>query len=347
MFFTICQQGVSNMPPKHRRVTLEDVAREAGVSPMTVSRVINNTGRISEATRAQVRAVIARLDYRPSRAARTLVTRKTFLIGLVVPDITNPYFAEIVQGAETVAWERAYSVLLANTNENPAREEAVLGQLDDSTIDGLIVCSSRLPDDMLLPLIEQHSAVVVINRAVPTHVASVVRNRMGYFARAVLALDHLIASGHRRIGYLCLRHSAVQLSLERYMTKLEAEGLEVDPDWYRICAPTWAAGYEQGRSLLRAHPTLDAIACGNDLIALGVMRAALDSGRHIPGDLAVTGGDDILLASQVTPTLTTFGVPKYEVGAMAMDLLFKRIDGDTTYREHLYSADLIVRESAP
>jgi LacI family transcriptional regulator len=158
-----------------KRVTLNDVAREAGVSAMTVSRVINNTGRISDATRARVRSVIDLLGYRPSRAARTLVTNQTFMIGVVVPDITNPYFAEIVQGIEEVAWEHDYSVLLANTGENPRREEAVLDQLDDSTVDGVIVCSSRLANDVLFPLLEKQQAVVSVNRRVPIPLASVVR----------------------------------------------------------------------------------------------------------------------------------------------------------------------------
>lgn len=336
------------MSPKKRRVTLEDVAREAGVSSMTVSRVINNTGRISDATRQRVRDVIAQLDYRPSRAARALVTSKTGMIGLVVPDITNPYFAEIVEGTETVAWERDYSVLLANTNETIAREEAVLSQLDDSTIDGLILCSSRLPDDVLLPLLEQHTAVVMVNRPAPNkHLASAVLHREGYYNRVVRAFSHLLQAGRRNIGYLCLRHSMMQLSLDQYTAYFSEHGITVNPGWYRACAPIWSDGYAQGKTLIAEHPEIDALVGGNDLVALGGMRAAIEAGKCIPGDLAVIGGDDILLASQVTPSLTTFHVPKYEIGATAAQLLFKRINGDHTYREYLYHQALIVRDSTP
>ncbi|MCC6804846.1 MAG: LacI family DNA-binding transcriptional regulator, partial [Anaerolineae bacterium] len=112
------------MPKRHQRVTIEDVAREAGVSMMTVSRVINGTGRISDETREYVREVATRLGYRPNRAARTLVTNRTLMVGCVVPDITNPYFSEIFQGAEEVFWQEGYNVLVANTNETPARERA-------------------------------------------------------------------------------------------------------------------------------------------------------------------------------------------------------------------------------
>jgi LacI family transcriptional regulator len=330
-----------------KRVTLDDVAREAGVSAMTVSRVINETGRISEATRIRVRLVIERLDYRPSRAARALVTHKTYMIGVIVPDITNPYFAEIVQGIEDVAWEHNYSVLLANTSETPRREEAVLDQLEDSTIDGVIVCSSRLTDEALFPLLEKQQAVVVVNRRVPKHLASVVRSRFELGDRAKRGAEHLIRTGRQRIGYLRLIRSAALPPLEDFTTFIQSMHIAVNPNWYLDCAPTWKAGYEACKQLLARNPELDGIVGGNDLVALGAMRAALEAGYHIPGDIAVVGGDDILLASQVTPSLTTFRSPKYEIGTSAAHMIFEQLGGDTAYREYLFGEDLIVRDSAP
>ena len=335
------------MNQRRERITLHDVAREAGVSPMTVSRVINNTGRISAATREHVREVIERLDYRPSRAARTLVTNQTMMIAVITPDITNPYFAEILKGIEDLAWERGYSVLLANTNENQAREKAVLSQLEDSTMDGIIICSSRLPDDDLLGSIEQHQAVVVVNRQVPKHLASVVKGRDKLGVRALRAARHLAETGHKRIGYLRLQRSQWAVEVSQFLDELALFGLEANPDWCMSCAPTWDAGYAAARQLLTLHPELDAVVGGNDLVALGILRAAVEAGRHIPGDLAIVGGDDIFLASQVTPPLTTFHVPKYEIGNRASELLFKRMEGDLQYREHIYTEELIRRESAP
>jgi len=328
-----------------KRVTLEDVAREAGVSPMTVSRVINNTGRISQATRDRVREIIIQLDYRPSRAARTLVTRKTYMIGLVLPDITNPYFAEIVQGVENVAWQRDYSVLLVNTDENTAREQAALSQIEETTVDGIVVCASRLPDDVLLPLIERHQHVVAVNRQVPHHLASVVRSRYAQGHRALRAAELLIEMGRQRIGYIRLARSAIAVEADEFVRAIEARGVPSSPDWCVTCAPNWRAGYEAGRALLSNHPELDALIGGNDLVALGAMRAAIELGRRIPGDLAVVGGDDILMASQVTPALTTFRSPKVEIGTTAAQLLFKRIDGDPNYYEHLYDETLVRRAS--
>lgn len=330
-----------------KRVTLADVAREAGVSAMTVSRVINETGRISDATRARVRTVIENLGYRPSRAARTLVTNRTYMIGVIVPDITNPYFAEIVQGIEDVAWEHDYSVLLANTSETPRREEAVLDQLEDSTIDGVIVCSSRLPDEVLFPLLEKQHAVVVVNRRVPQHLASVVRSRFELGDRAKRAAEHLIRSGRQRIGYLRLIRSAALPPLEAFTAFIRSRNVAVNPNWYLDCAPTWDAGYKACRQLLARSPELDAIIGGNDLVALGAMRTVLEAGYCIPDDIAIVGGDDILLASQVTPPLTTFRSPKYNIGTTAAQMIFDQLEGDTDYHEYLFGEDLIVRESAP
>jgi len=312
---------------------------------MTVSRVGNNTGRISEQTRRHVREVINRMDYRPSRAARTLVTRQTMMIAVVVPDITNPYFAEILQGAEEVAWAHGYSVLLTNTNENPAREEAVLSQLEETTADGLIVCASRLPDDVLLPLIEKRRAGVLINREGQGQSASVVRSRYGFGYRAVRAARYLVGLGRRRIGYILLQRSGVQANLGLFLQTMNELGAETNPGWYRTSLPTWKSGYEAACGLLAEHPELDAVLGGNDLVALGTMRVAMEVGRRIPDDLALIGGDDILMAREVTPALTTFLVPKFELGAAATRLLLDQLGGDTRYQEYLYDEEMIVRAS--
>lgn len=334
------------MANKHR-VTLEDVAREAGVSTMTVSRVVNNTGRISQATRQHVKDVIARLGYRPSRAARALVTNNTMLIGVIVQDITNPYFSEIVQGIEDVASESGYSVLLVNTNETLEREEAALNQLDDSMIDGLIVCSSRLTDEKLLPLLERQRAVVSITRRLPKTMASCVVPRHKHGHRVHMAALYLAQHGHERIGYIHLQRSRVAMSVEAFIERLAGENILIKPEWTLSCMPTWNGGLDAAKRLLTEQPELTAIVAGNDLVALGVMRAANELGRRIPDDLAVIGGDDILVASQVSPPLTTFRAPKYDIGAMGARLLFKRIEGDTTYREFIYDEVLIERGTAP
>lgn len=333
------------MVDKKFRITIADVAREAGVSPMTVSRVINDTGRISLATREHVWKIVDKLGYRPSHVARALVTKKTLLIGVVVPDITNPYFPEIIQGIEVEASQAGYSVLLANTNENPVREKAVLNQIDSSSVDGIIVCSSRLPDDILWPLLEIHHAAVVVNRSIPTHIASCVRTRHGLGYRALQSARYLTEAGHTKIGYIHLKRNAAALDQASFIERLALEGISIQHDWCISCLPNWKEGYNAGQQLLMKIPQLTAIIGGNDLVALGAMRAAIELGRRIPDDLAIIGGDNILMSSQVTPALTTFQAPKYDIGVMAARLLFKRIEGDMTYQEYLYDEELIERGS--
>ena len=333
------------MAKKQQRTTLQDVARKAGVSMMTVSRVINNKGRISDQTRQRVLDVIEQLGYRPNRAARTLVTNQTFVVALVQPDITNPYFAEIFQGIEDVLRLEDYSVLVANTNETPSREREILEKLDDTIIDGLIIGSSRLPEEELLPLLARFSCVVAANRPVPKHIGSVVHSDYIPGYRAVMAFQYLHDLGYRRIGYIRLQHYDLYVDVKTFQKDLENIGIQLKNEWTRACAPQWGAGYAAGHNLLQAQPELQAIIGGNDLVALGAMRAALDLGRKIPDDLAIMGADDILLASQVTPPLTTLKTHAYEVGSMAAQLLLRRMAGDMTYREHVCATELIVRGS--
>jgi LacI family transcriptional regulator len=333
------------MAKKQQRITIEDVAREAGVSMMTVSRVINNKGRISEPTRQHVFHVIEQLDYRPNRAARTLVTNKTFMVALVEPDITNPYFAELFRGVEDILRQEDYSVLVANTNETPGREKEILEKLDDTTIDGLIICSSRLHKEQLLPLLERFPCVVATTHPVPKHIGSVVRSDYVPGYRALMGFKHLQEQGYIRVGYLRLQHHDHYVDIRTFQSDLEKMGIQLKDEWSRACAPVWQAGYDEGHCLLREHPELEAVVCGNDLVALGLMRAAIDLGRQIPDNLAIIGADDILLASQVTPPLTTLKTNPYEVGSMAAQLLLRRMNGDMSYREHVCATELIVRGS--
>lgn len=330
---------------KGTRITLEDVAENAGVSAMTVSRVINQKGRISEQTRQRVLKIVDQLGYRPNRVAQTLVTAKTQMVAFVVPDITNPYFSQIFLGLDDILNREEYSVLVMNSNENPEREKKLLRDLDDSMIDGLVLCSSRLPDDDLLPLLSRFPAIVSVSRRLPENLASAVRSDYVPGYRAVAAYEYLHSLGYERIAYLPLEHFALYVNVDDFQRELSRVGVRIKPEWFRSSAPGWQAGYDTAYELLQEHPELQAIVGGNDLVSLGAMRAAINLGRKIPDDLGIVGADDILLASQVTPALTTLRTDSYRMGIMAAKLLFPRMEGDMTYREHVYSTSLIVRDS--
>jgi LacI family transcriptional regulator len=330
------------------RVTMADVAREAGVSLMTVSRVVNNKGDVSPATRQRVLEIIEQLGYRPSSIARGLVTQRTGTLGLVMPDVANPFFADVARGAEHVAYAEGYNVFLCNTDEDTQREVAVLQSLEEKRVDGIVLCSSRLDDSQLRTLLGRHPTVVLVNRRLEG--ASVGTVLINDEAGGRAATRHLLRAGHRAVGFLAgppTSRSGRQRA-KGYRAALAAADLPYNSAWVRHCSPVVEGGQETACQLLTVCPELTALFCYNDLVAVGVLQACADLGRQVPDDLAVVGYDDIPLAALVTPPLTTCRVPRYEMGAQAMRLLLNQIDGCPGECDQIVlPSELIVRASAP
>jgi LacI family transcriptional regulator len=330
------------------RVTIADVAREVGVSMMTVSRVINDKGEVSPMTRQRVLDAIERLGYRPSGIARGLATQRTGTIGLIVPDVANPFFADVARGAEDQAYTKGYNVFLCNTSEDPEREITALESLEEKRVDGVVLCSSRLSDADLRPLLRRHPATVLVNR-------ELAGNNLGTVmiddqAGAQALTQHLINAGHQHIGLLAgppISCSGRQRT-KGYQRALVTAGLTQKRSWMRFCAPDVAGGQRAVRELLTANPELSAVVCYNDLVAIGVLQACADRGRNVPEDLAVVGFDDILLAALVTPPLTTVSIPRRELGRRSMALLLQHIADCAEGCESItLQPELIVRASAP
>jgi len=332
------------------RVTIADVAREAGVSQMTVSRVINDKEEVSPATRQRVLEVVERLAYRPSGIARGLATRRSGTLGLVVPDVSNAFFADVARGAEHVAYAQGYNVFLCNTEEDPARELAVLKSLEEQRVDGLVLCSSRLEEWQLREVLDRHGVVALVNRRLEgEQVRSVlVDDEMG----GRLATEHLLRSGHRRVGYLAgppVSHSGRERA-KGFFAVFRAANQPCYVDWVLHCQPTVEGGEEAARTLLTTHPDLTALFCYNDLVAVGALQACAQLGLRVPEDVAVVGHDDIPLAALVTPPLTTCRVPRYELGAQAVRVVLDLIgDGGAAADagEIMLQPELVVRASAP
>jgi len=331
-----------------KRVTIVDVAREAGVSVMTVSRAINNKDGISEATRLRIKAIAEELGYRPSDIARSLVIDRTGTIGLVVMDNSNPFYSEVARGVEHEAYARGYNVFLCNTEEDPEREFTVLRSLEEKRVDGVILCTPRLDEDMLQTALKQHAAVVMINRRLPGQkFGSVVLNdeRGGQ-----LATEHLLSRGHKNIGFLAgpKRSSASPRRAKGYRAALEAAGITPRPEWEQHCIPMVATAREEACNLIMRQLELTAIFCFNDLCAVGALQACATLGRRVPDDVAIVGYDDIPLAELVTPALTTCHIPKYEIGSQAMQLLLNHINGcEEACEDVVIEPELIIRASAP
>ncbi len=333
-----------------RNVTVADIAREAGVSMMTVSRVINNKSEVSSATRQRVLEIIDRLNYTPSGIARSLATNRSGTIGLVIPDVSNPFFADVARGAEQVAWAEGYNIFLCNTEENTQRELAVLQSLEEKRVDG-VVLFSRLESRKLASVLKHQSASVLINRQAAknnSHTIGTVRldDELG----GQLVAGHLLDRSHRKIGFLAgpiTSHSG-QARTKGYLQTLADAGVPTNPLWVHPCAPTVEGGQAGTRELLRTQPELTALFCFNDLVAVGALQACAELGRAVPRDLAIAGYDDIPLAALVTPSLTTCRAPRYELGAEAVHLLLNRIRGCTeSCDEVVLRPQLIIRASAP
>lgn len=330
---------------------MSDVARQAGVSLMTVSRVINQKEDVSLETRQRVLKIIKDLDYRPSAIARSLATQETRTIGLVIPDVSNPFFADITRGVEHLAYNQGYNVFLCNTEEDPQRELAVIRSLEEKRVDGLILCSSRIEEKLLGDLLARLPAAVLINRRLSLQEDNLYQSvilddqRSGW-----LATQHLIQRGHRQIGFLAGPAASFSGQSRRkgYSAAMEAAGLSPQPGWIMHCQPSVEGGYQATHQLLTQHPELFALFCYNDLVAVGALQACAELKRRIPDDLVIVGHDDIPLAALVSPSLTTCRVQRDELGAQAVEALIERLrDCPDDCRQIVLQPELIIRQSAP
>lgn len=331
-----------------RRVNISDVAREAGVSSQTVSRALNNKGEISAETRERVLEIVRQLGYRPNTLARGLVTQKTSTLGLVVPDIANPFFSEVARGAEDAAHAAGYSLLLCNAMEDPEREMEALRTLEAQRVDGILLCSSRLSDQNLAAMLGRLPPVVLANREPASEGMRSVSIDDEYGARA--ATKHLMSTGRKKVGLLAgppASHSGACRSLG-YRSALREAGLPVDPALIAPCAPVLDGGREAAAALLTAHPEIDALLCYNDLVAVGALQACASLGRRVPDDVAVIGFDDIPLAALVTPPLTTLRSDRRALGAEIVRLMLQALDGCPGGCESIVlRPELVIRASAP
>ncbi|MDN4478565.1 LacI family DNA-binding transcriptional regulator [Demequina lignilytica] len=296
--------------------TINDVARVAGVSPSTVSRALSG-GPVNAATRDLVRRTAETLGYQPNRAARELITGRTGALGLLVPDLGNPYFTEVIKGASSRSRTSSYPIFVSDTDEHVAREHETIASLRHNT-DGLILCSPRGTDEELLAL-AQTGPTVMVSRHVPG-----VPSVMGDAAAGIeQALQHLGALGHRKVAYI--NGPAGSYSEGRRSAGLAAaQALGIEVVEVPAAAPTFDAGVLAADLVLTTGAT--AIIAFNDLIAIGVLNRLTSRGIRVPEDMSLVGHDDIPMASMCTPNLTTIAVQKERLGFTATDLLLRLLD---------------------
>lgn len=305
--------------------TIREVAGRARVSPTTVSHVINATRFVSDEIRTRVLEVMEELGYRPNAVARSLRRGRTHTLGLILPDSANPYFAELGRGIEAAAFERDRSVILCNTEGEERRERVYLDLLAKRQVDGLLYVPAGDHADVLRGLLREPLPAVLVDRDLPdVPVDAVLSDKRG---GAYLATRHLIALGHSRIGCIggppTLAVSAQRV--QGYRDAMAEAGRSPDERLVRRGDYHPQSGWAAARSLFELPDPPTAIFAGNDLMAIGVLRAAAEAGRRVPGDLAVVGFDDIELAAYTTPPLTTVTQCAAEVGRAAVELLLERI----------------------
>lgn len=326
--------------------TMKQVAEKARVSTTTVSHVINNTRVVSEDARERVLAVINELRYIPSAVARSLKNDKTHTLGMMIPNNSNPYFAEIIQGIEDESFKLGYNIILCNSYDDPKKQAAYTRVLMEKRIDGLILVSSGSDEELNQLLNDEGIPKVLVDREVPGLIADFIEadhEQGGY-----LATKYLIDLGHRNIACVAGPQNLL-LSSDRvhgYRRALQEAGIPLRDEFLTYSDFTSEGGFNAMQQLLALPQRPSAIFLSNDLMAIGGLCAAQQAGVRIPEQLSIMGYDDIALASFSTPRLTTIAQPKYEIGVLTAQVMVARIrNAELPWRREMLQTKLVVRQS--
>ena len=326
---------------------IRDVAKLAGVAPITVSRVINGADGVTADTRRQVQAAVEQLHYVPNTLARSLRSRQSHTIALLVSDIANPFWTTVARGVEDTAAENDYRTILCNTDEDPAKEANYLNLLVGRRVDGVIVAPATREKKRLALLKQQQVPCVLIDRRVDGFKADLVYGDSRTGAR--LLVEHLIGLGHQRIALINgpSTISSAQDRAEGYREALEQHGLGAEAGLVFQGEFKLVSGYQLAKQALLCDPPPTAIFAANNFIALGVLQALQEAGWRVPEDMALVCIDDVPFLSVINPFLTVAVQPAYEMGESAARLLIERLTVNRVgkAREVVLAPQLIIRKS--
>jgi DNA-binding LacI/PurR family transcriptional regulator len=333
------------MTRNEKRITLRELAQRVGVSTSTASRALNQNTAISEEVRKRVLRAAQEANYIPNSLARGLALRRSHLIGLVVPSISNPFFAEIARGAHEAAYERGYVVTLCDTQRSKAREDLFVQTLLRSGVDGVIVTGGVLSPEHIQGLRQHHLPLVFAGRRSSGTGESGVS--VDNIAAGHEATRFLIGKGHREILYLSgAAESLASKDRERgYEDAMESNGLApsvVRGDY------SMESGFEEASRIAGLKNPPSAVFAANDMLAIGLILGLINLGVKVPNDLAVAGCDDVPMGALIRPALTTVHVPMYDIGVRATQLLLRAMEGDTDgpAESILLESRLVIRDSA-
>ncbi|WP_433743752.1 catabolite control protein A [Falsibacillus pallidus] len=316
-------------------ITIYDVAREANVSMATVSRVVNGNPNVKPATRKKVLDVIERLGYRPNAVARGLASKKTTTVGVIIPDISNIFFAELARGIEDIATMYKYNIILSNSDQNKEKELHLLNTMLGKQVDGIVFMGGNITEEHTAEF-ERSPVPIVLAGSVESS-EKIPSVNIDYYQAAYDAVKEFAGKGHKQIAFVVGPfHDTINggQKLEGYKKALEESGIAYDEELVIEGDYTYDSGLEAWQKLgeMKDRPT--AVIAGNDEMALGVVHGAQDAGLTIPDDLEVITSDNTRLALMVRPQLTSIVQPLYDIGAVAMRLLTKYMNKEEV-KDHI------------
>jgi DNA-binding LacI/PurR family transcriptional regulator len=308
-------------------ITIKDVAKQAGVSHSTVSRALHGSSLISDETVERIRQIAVEMGYFPSAAARSLKTNRSHALGVIVSAIDDPFFSEILQGIEEIAQGQGYSMLMAASQRDPERERAIVQDMRERHVDGLILCSASFSAEQRRKLLEYGIPIVMVNNQAAEEYRYSIYHDDVDGSRQVTR--HLIELGHKRIAYLGNSLSG-RTTLDRltgFRHEMEVAGLVI-PDEYILEVPGGGPedGFNASNQILDMPERPTALFCFNDMLAIGVLQGLHSAGFSVPGDFSVVGFDNIVFSAYTNPTLTTLEQPKRYIGAEAARLILGLLD---------------------
>jgi len=325
--------------------TIQDVAKTAGVSVATVSRVLNNNGPVSQSARDCVLRAIKELDYQPNLLGRNLRRTETKMLLVLLPNIANPFYSRIVKGIEDVGRKNGYNILLCNTDSDRGREMAYLDLLKNRLADGVIFMAPELESGELSEIGARFPVVQCCEYKEGARVSHV---SIDNFSAAYMAVRHLIDQGHSKIGLISCKNGfmSTQQREKAYRKALEDAGIGYSAKLVRYGDYGFKSGLRAAKQLLSIEEKPTAIFAISDVMAIGAIRAVKEQGLKVPDDVAVMGFDNIDFASMCDPALTTVSQPKYDLGCVAMELMLRQIKEEIKEPQDVFlEHELIMRES--
>ncbi|MFC7395454.1 LacI family DNA-binding transcriptional regulator [Scopulibacillus cellulosilyticus] len=321
--------------------TIRDVAKEAGVSVATVSRVINSNGYVNEDTKKKVVKAIQLLNYKPNAVARSLFKKQSMTIGLIIPDITNPFFPQLARAVEDVTNDKGYTIILGNSDESSEKEKEYLDIFEQKYVDGIILATNTLTSEQIAAL---EKPVVAVDRPIDSGIPTVVaQHRDG----AHVAVKHLVGIGCQTIAHIRGPEHVVSAD-ERYKGYLD---IVQNQQWYSeqlVVSGNYTIkdAYKASLNLIKERPDIDGIFAGNDLMAIGALKAARELKKKVPEELAIIGFDGIDMCETTYPELSTIVQPVYEIGVTAANMLIDLIENKRVNNQYFeYPVQLKVRNS--